>query len=752
VKEVLTYQASRAQRRLWFIEQLAPGEPVHNISFERRYAGQLDPAILRAAVADVIGRHESLRTRFVVRDKALWQVVLAPPEAPPVEFADLSDAPDPNAVYRDLCARTGARVFDLGQAPLLRMTHARLGPDKDGLIVVLHHMIADAISTDLFVRDLNAAYEARLAGRAPEWPELPVQYADFTAWQEERADDPSVRQGIDYWRGQLADLSTLDITEGRPWPRRQSQQGSQLDFTIADDVMSTLDEFVRAERATAFMGLLATYAATLGWVFGSEDVAVTSPVAGRPLPELRDVVGMFVDQVVLRLDLSGAPTFRELVRAARRVVSEAHDHDSVSFDQIVTALAPERVAGRTPLAQAAINLQPLTLARQPAGRMPRATAASQIDTGTVTHDLLLDLAPYPAPCTGTLRYRPDVVDAAAAHLVCTVFPRLLRAALAEPDRPMWTFEELGADRRPVRVDPGRHEARGKVRPAERCEPETPVEEALLDGWRWLLPKAEFGVTDDFFDIGGDSILAIHAVAEARRHGLELTVQQILDLRTIRALAAALATADRVDRPAPLGITGSVIVQLPAAAAEPPGLLVPQEIMAALAGPAHEAYATTTTDLVVAATLAATGAPAVAVADTRREPSSGTHAVPGVLRVEPVTGAAELLRAAKEASLVPEPDDPGVLGVRVLSLPDNVFMTDPGEAGERVVVTLAGARLLISGPAEPDLAERVRDHLVRLVEHCAAAEPVYSAADFPDAGLDDAALAGLLAGLDVEAGP
>src|ERR1700754_1038301 len=136
---------------MWFVEQLVPGEPVHNISFERRYAGHLDPATLRAAVADVIARHESLRTRFVARDNSLWQVVEPPPDEPPVEFTDLSAAADPLAAFGELCARAGTEVFDLGRAPLLRIGHVRLGPDVDGLLLVVHHAVADATSTEILV-------------------------------------------------------------------------------------------------------------------------------------------------------------------------------------------------------------------------------------------------------------------------------------------------------------------------------------------------------------------------------------------------------------------------------------------------------------------------------------------------------------------------------------------------------------------------------------------------------------------------
>ena len=1133
MKEVLTHRASRAQQQLWFIEQLVPGEPVHNISFDRRYAGVLDPAVLRAAVADVVGRHESLRTRFEERDQTLWQVVLTPPDEPPVEFADLTGAADPEAAYRELSARTGTRVFDLAEAPLLRIVHARLdgGTDTgaDALVVVLHHMVADAISAEILMRELTVAYEKRLAGEAPDWPELPVQYADFTAWQEERSADPAVLADLSYWRGQLAELSTLDLTHGRPRPATPSQRGQRLEFTIEPATAAALDEFVRTERATAFMGLLAAYAATLGRVFGGEDVAVASTVSGRPLPELRELIGMFIDQIVLRLDLSAGPTFRELVRAARQVVSEAHDHGSVTFDQIVAAVAPERAAGMSPLAQAAINLQPAAAARPPAGRMPKATTGSLIDTGMVAHDLWLDVLQDPVPYTGTVRYRPEVIDDATAGLVCEVFPRLLAAVLAEPDRPIGTFDGLWpaaaapaepadvlvhklvsyrasvapgapavgwaggaldyagldaaanrvahalrdrgagpevpvvvalprsaeqvvaflgvlkagavcvpaapssaaavagecgarlaladggspietvlvdlapapdpgpvtvtiepdngaclldgvllthrnvvsavdglhavlpagsahrlaadasvttilavlagggtlhlADTGPVdfvhatsaqladlpdgkhtvvleepvaedgrdlvvlygpagagfvaagrpgraevlpgvrvdvlnrwggRVPPGclgelwiagprvprgmpaapgetaaafgpdplvpgaRRYRTGEVvrmrrdgrlefrpRPAPSTEdvvaapgpaddldatPATATERLLLEGWQWLLPGREFGVTDDFFDIGGDSILAIHAVSEARRHGFEMTVRQIIDLRTIRGLAGAFDAVEAARRPAPLGLAGPTVLRLPGPAADvpevpgvtvdgavltadpsqvddwslarlvrelrpatpdgrdgdAPGVPVPPETMRALAGPAHEAYATTTTDLVVAATLAATGAPAVAVADTRRaEPSATGPAEPGLVRVGPAAGETELIQSVKAALHAPDEDDPAVPGVRVLPLPDGVTVTATGDAGSRTLVTLAGAWLIVTGDGAAWLGERVRDHLVRLVAHCAAAEPVYSAADFPDAGLDDDAVAGLLAGfedLDSEAAP
>jgi amino acid adenylation domain-containing protein len=441
------------------VEQLTPGEPVHNISFEYRYAGRIEPGALRAALADVVARHESLRTALVVRDGELCQVVSTPPDEPPLEFVDLSAAADPDPAYRELCATVGTAPFDLGAPPLLRLRHVRLSAGTDALVVVVHHMVADATSVSIMLRDLTAAYEHRLAGRAPDWPELAVQYADFTAWQQEQAGGTAAQADLAYWRQQLAELPTLDLTHGRRRPARLTQRARRLPLTIDPDLAAALDEFVRAEHATPFAAFLAAYAATLGRVFGGTDLAVASTVAGRPLPEVREVVGMFVDRVVLRLDLSGGPTFRELVRSARQVVADAHDHTGVTFDQVAAAVAPQRVTGLTPLAQAAINLQPPAVARPAAGRMPAIATGSSIDTGTVADDLWLDLAAAPVPYSGEVRYRPDVVGDAAAERVRAVFQLLLRNGLAEPDRPLWTFDvvapaELADLRGPAATEDG----------------------------------------------------------------------------------------------------------------------------------------------------------------------------------------------------------------------------------------------------------------------------------------------------------
>lgn len=430
-REILVHRASRAQQRLWFAEQVTPGEPVNNINVALWFAAPLDPRALAAALADVIARHESLRTAFSVRDGVLQQVVLEAPETPPFRTVDLSGPPrEREAAFGQLREREAGACFALEAAPLLRLVHARAG-DRDALVLVVHHIVADAWSVGRLLVDLARAYGSRSAGREPGWEPLPVQYADFTAWQEERLAGPEAQRHLVYWRERLAGLPTLDLTHGRPRPERPSAAGRRVAVAAAPRLRERLEAFVRAQRATPFMGVVAAYAAALGAVFGSQDVTLSSTVAGRPLPEVADVVGLFVDRVVLRLELGGRPGFRELLARARDAVVAAHDHDHVTFDQVVDAVQPERRLGVTPLAQAAINMLPALPGLEP-GNLPAATG-DQFGNGTVPHDLGLELA---LDGEWRLEYRPDVVDGAAARRVAALVPRLLEAGLAAPDRPL----------------------------------------------------------------------------------------------------------------------------------------------------------------------------------------------------------------------------------------------------------------------------------------------------------------------------
>lgn len=452
---VLEVPASAAQRRLWAVEQDAGGAPVHNIGVQVTSAGLLEPGALHAAAADLIERHEALRTSFRFIDGTLWQRVHAPGTRVAVEYADLTALPPPEAARRfhEVRQEAASAPFDLASPPLIRMVRVRRcwqaaagRAVRDTLIVVVHHIVADARSSHIIVGDLQTAYLARKAGAAPAWPPVAVQYADFSAWLAGQADSPQAAEDLAYWREHLAGLGELDLTYGRPRSATPASYGGSLAVEFGTGMCDRIRELGRQERATAFMVLLAAYTAALGRVFGAADVPVGTSLSTRTDPGVQDTVGLFVDRAVLRVDLAGRPTFRDLVRRARLEVLAAHEHGMVGFDRIVTALAPPRRYGIEPLAQASINLQPVPPPSASAEGRPGPGGASglaapekaddgQFGNGTVRHDLALDLSDDGACYHGWLDFRDGVVEAAAARRVIAVFGELLHAGTLDPDRP-----------------------------------------------------------------------------------------------------------------------------------------------------------------------------------------------------------------------------------------------------------------------------------------------------------------------------
>lgn len=447
VGTVLRVPASPSQRRLWAIEQTTAGEPLHNLNMELFFAEPVDPDVLRAAVADVIARHETLRTRFEVVDGVPHQCVLAPETPLAVPFTDLTRLPADEAAARYTRERDelAARTFDLATAPLLRVGHVRLA-DHTAVVVVVHHIVVDAWSCQIVITDLHRAVTARAVGRAPEWEPVPVQFADYTSWRATQADSPAARADLAYWREQLADVAVLDLTLGRPYPAEPSYRGGEFAVDLDERVTSGLDRLAAGARATRFAVLVAAWAAALGRVFGGQDVPIGTSVANRDLPDIARTAGFFVDRLVLRLSLAGTPTFRELVRRTRDVVLSAYEHNSVGFDQVVEAVAPPRRFGVAPLAQASINLQPRmgSVTDGPRTRL----GGGQFGNGTSRHDIGLDLADFGDTIGGVCQYRYDVVPADAARRAHALFLDVLVRCATDPaaaDLPAGELTALPAD-------------------------------------------------------------------------------------------------------------------------------------------------------------------------------------------------------------------------------------------------------------------------------------------------------------------
>lgn len=420
---------SFAQQRLWFLSQLQPQLAAYHICHAIRWPGRLDRAALAAALHDLTARHESLRTRFVGGDGEPRQVV-EPEVTVPLAVVDARGIP---AAERDRLARSEARrPFDLGRAPLLRVLVLDLGDTDHVVVLCQHHIVSDGWSTNVLLDELLRCYRAREAGRAPDLPELPVQYADFAVWQREELDGGVLDQQLGYWRERLAGLpAALDLPTDHPRPAVQGQHGATERFTLPGSLRDALAELGRRQGATLFMTLLAGFLAVLHRHSGQEDLAVGVPVDNRARTELEGLVGFFVNTLVLRADVSGDPAFEELVARVRDGTLAAHEHQDVPFERLVEITRPDRDLSRAPLAQVMFALQHAPVGADAAELRGRVTL---VDTGATRCDLTVALEEGPDGIEGLAEYDRSLFEPVTIARLCGHLGRLLEDAVADPSR------------------------------------------------------------------------------------------------------------------------------------------------------------------------------------------------------------------------------------------------------------------------------------------------------------------------------
>ncbi|HEV7515038.1 MAG TPA: amino acid adenylation domain-containing protein, partial [Thermoanaerobaculia bacterium] len=358
---------SFAQQRLWFIDQLEPGSPAYNIPAAFRLSGRLDRAALAASLAEIVRRHETLRTTFAtVSGRPV--PCLAPAVAADLQKIDLGALPEEtrSREERRLAREEARRPFDLARGPLFRAALLQGASEAHAVLVTLHHIVSDGWSTGVLVRELGALYGAFAAGRPSPLPELPVQYADFAVWQRRWLSGDTLAGELAYWRQALAGLPPLDLPTDRPRPPVLTSRGSFRSLALPAELSDALGRMARASGATLYMSLLAVFAALLARYTGREDVAVGSPIANRTHREIEGLIGFFVNTLVLRTDLSarpaaggrdGGPTFRELLARVRSTALGAFAHQDLPFEKVVEALQPERDTSRTPLFEVMLVLQ-----------------------------------------------------------------------------------------------------------------------------------------------------------------------------------------------------------------------------------------------------------------------------------------------------------------------------------------------------------------------------------------------------------
>ncbi|MCK2216175.1 amino acid adenylation domain-containing protein [Actinomadura sp. ATCC 31491] len=473
---------SFAQRRLWFVDRFEGPSSTYNLPVVLRLCGELDVPALRAAIGDVVGRHESLRTVLVEdadgvpgqRVVPVGEVVVELPVSEPVEVGAA-------------VARAVAYEFDLSREIPVRACLLRVGAGEHVLVLLLHHIAADGESAAPLARDLSVAYRARLAGRVPGWAELPVQYADYTLWQHELlGDERLVGAQVGYWRAELAGVpQPVRLPVDRPRPAVASYRGGTVGFRLEPGLLAAVEGVARRGGATVPMVLQAALAVLLHRLGAGTDVAIGSPIAGRTDEALTDLVGLFLNTWVLRVDLSGRPSFEDVVAHVRRKAIAAYDNQDVPFERLVELLNPERSTAYHPLFQVMFAWQNTPW---PHLDLPGLDATmEQVSPGSAKFDLFFNLAP---DGTGTLEYATDLFDRSSAERLAERFADVVRQVTADPAVPIAAVRVLtGQERQRLLHEHNRTAA--PVEPAdlaglvERQAARAPGASALTCGGRTL---------------------------------------------------------------------------------------------------------------------------------------------------------------------------------------------------------------------------------------------------------------------------
>ena len=349
---------SFAQQRLWFIHQLESDSTAYNLARAVRLRGELDLFALKQSLQAIAQRHEVLRTRFVAVGGQPSQVIDEPGEIElPVWDVSELEASEREGRAREVVSREARRPFDLEVGPVWRAAVAKLSADDHVLTLCTHHIASDGWSTGVMVREFTALYEQYSSGRQATLPELEVQYADYAVWQREWLQGEVLQEQIDYWRNQLEGAPVLELPTDKPRPASASHQGAVVPFTLSAEVSRQLKQVSRRQGVTMFMTLLAAFQVVLSKYSGQDDVVVGTDVANRNRLETEHLIGFFINQLVLRTDLSANPTFERLLASVRETTLSAYQHQDVPFEKLVEELQPERDLSRSPLFQVKLVLQ-----------------------------------------------------------------------------------------------------------------------------------------------------------------------------------------------------------------------------------------------------------------------------------------------------------------------------------------------------------------------------------------------------------
>jgi len=425
---------SFAQQRLWFLDQLEPGNPFYNIPIALRLTGSLSMKALEQSLNEMIRRHETLRTTFTVVGDRPMQVI-APSLTMSQPQVDLTSLPKSKreVEIRRLAVEDANHPFDLTLGPLLRVTLIQQAQDTYTWLVNTHHIISDGWSSSIFIREMVMLYQAFANGWPSPLPEPAIQYADFAIWQRQWLQGEILETQLAYWKGQLGgDLSVLELPTDRPRPSIQTFQGAIDSFSLPLALSESLRALSTQEGSTLFMTLLAAFQTLLHRYTNQEDIIVGSPIANRNRLDTKELIGFFVNTLALRTDLSGNPTFQQLLGWVREGTLGAYAHQDLPFERLVEELQPERDMSRSPLFQVMLVLQNTPRSSL---MLPGFTLSPlEIDSQVTKFDLTLGIVDAEQGLYGTLGYNTALFDAATAARILAHFETLLESIVADPQQ------------------------------------------------------------------------------------------------------------------------------------------------------------------------------------------------------------------------------------------------------------------------------------------------------------------------------
>jgi amino acid adenylation domain-containing protein len=535
---------SFAQQRMWFLQQLDPESPAYNLQTSVPLPGPIDLAALRRSLTEVVRRHEILRTTFRLMGAEPVQVV-EPPSRVALRTQDVGGASPEATEAAAWLARTQEvrRLFDLQRGPLFRTTLLRLGDDLYELLLTQHHIVTDGWSIAVLIEEILALYRDFRAGRGPSLSEPALQYADFAIAQREWLREDVVEAHLGYWRRQLAGLPALEMPTDRPRPPVQSTKGRVHWLELPKDLSAGLGALARGEGATLFMVLLAALDTLLRRYTGQSDVAVGTPSGSRSWVETERMPGLFLNTLVLRTDVSGNPSFLELLQRVKRVVLDASAHEELPFERLVEELQPTRDLSRAPLFQVLLILQNTPL--EGLAARPREGQSLIAETGTSSFDLTLYLMDTADGLRGYIEYASALFDASTVARLASHFQTLLQAIVANPRQPILDLPLMSAGEN--EAVPGHAGATAVEYPAS-CVQDRIADVAARIGPRTAVVSGERSLTYGELDRRANQLahrLARHGVGSGSLVGicLERSIEMVVGLLGILKAGAAYVPLD-----------------------------------------------------------------------------------------------------------------------------------------------------------------------------------------------------------------